>query len=541
MKEKYQGVVIPFELTGSRMRRSAQEYRRHGQVLDALALVRRAAEQDDTAAGWQALATEMRLLSNWEAASILLARALSREDHAPAAWLEMARCQAALGNKPLAVDCLYHLLQEDPWSPEADTARAMLPELEELHEEKEPHRTNRLIQRGIRLWREGDTEAGMRCLKRAVRMTKKKESLMTTIALMYLAHWDFRHSLEWLAKALRMDPLAPRVNCTLAAVLHQMGKRRIARGFLQRAIPLCMEPQAEEAFITSAWAMDAWTEMEQYLIARQKQHPHRTALLRAKARMHFERGDGQGAQETWRQTLSIDPGDRVAAVLLAWTKAHPAEPLPPLGKMPCVILNEQRRQLLQDRQDVFRFGSDTRRLLDWFVSSGDPEEADMALTQTRMQPDREVEIRFLRELLTRPDAVDSVRQQALMRLADLKHFEPLTMLLGDRYTVAQCQPVSEQKARRPWRMFLPLLLRETRQYGQGMEIAHFAAALWPCMTREQQMDAATGGGYLWCKAIEVLWLRHTGREEDAVRVVGHMPVSPRRVSRLLRQLAQGLQ
>lgn len=544
MKETNQGMVIPFGLSAGRMRRSAQEYRRRGQVLDALALVRRAAEQEDSAAGWQALAAELRQLGCWEAAAILLGRVLSREDHAPSAWLDMARCQAALGAKGLAVDCLYHQLQEDPWSPEGDVARAMLGEVEDVHDAREPRRTNRLIQRGLQLWRRGDSEAGMRCLKRAVCMSAHKERLMTTIALLCMAQWDFKQALVWLAKAMRADPQEPRVICTMAAVLQQMGKRRMARGFLHQAMPLCMETPLEEQFLTSAWAMDAWPEMEQYLAARLKQHPYRTLLLRAKATMLYERGERQAAQETWRHILSIDPGDRRAAALLAWSKEHPGDMLPPPGKLPLPILAEQHRLVRNGDSaagSMFRFGGEGRRLLDWFVASGEAEEEGVALTLAQTQPDRETETRFLRELLTRPDVTESARQKALMRLAEMKHFEPLTMLLGDRYTTAQCQPVSEQKARRPWRMFLPLLLRETRQYDESMEIAHFAAALWPCMTREQQLDAATSGGFLWCRAFEVLWLRHTGREDEAVRVVRQMPVSARRVSRLLRQLAKGLE
>lgn len=544
MKETNQGMVIPFGLSAGRMRRSAQEYRRRGQVLDALLLVRRAAEQEDSAAGWQALAAELRQLGCWEAAEIAMGRVLSREDRAPSAWLDMARCQTALGAKSLAADCLYHLLQEDPWSPEGDAARMMLAEVEDFHEEKEPRRTGRLIQRGLQLWRGGDSVAGVRCLKRAVRLTTRKARLMTTIALLYMAQWDFKRALVWLAKALRVDPHEPRVVCTMAAVLQQLGKRRMARGFLQRAMPLCMEITLEEHFLTTAWAMDAWPEVERYLAAQMKQYPYRTPLLRAKATMLYECGKRQEAQETWRQILSIDPGDRRAAALLTWSKEHPGDRLPPPGKLPAPILAQQREQLSAcdaGGAEAFRCGSEERRLLEWFAASGETGEGSAALALVQAQPDRTAEIRFLRELLTRPDVGEAVRQKALMRLAEMKHFAPLTMLLGDRYTTAQCQLVSEKKAHSPWRMFLPLLLQETRQYDESMEIAHFAAALWPCMTREQQLDAATSGGFLWCRAFEVLWLRHTGREDEAVRVVRHMPVSARRISRLLRQLAKGLE
>ena len=193
------------------------------------------------------------------------------------------------------------------------------------------------------------------------------------------------------------------------------------------------------------------------------------------------------------------------------------------------------------RPGALRHGGEARRLLEWQLTSGDPAQEQAALTQLRQQPDWLAEQRLLRELLARADASENVRQAALVRLADMKCFEPLTMLLGDRYTVAQCQPIRGNRANRPWRVFLPLLLRETRRYGQSMEIAHFAAALWLCMTRAQRLDAATSGGYLWCKAMEVLWLQHAGREAEAARLVRRMPVSARKIGRLLRQLALTLE
>lgn len=545
MKETNQGMVIPFSLSGSRMRRSAQEYRRRGQVLDALSLVRRAAEQEDTASGWQTLAAELRQLGCWEAAAGLLGRTLSREEHAPSAWLDMARCQAALGAKGLATDCLYHQLQEDPWSPEGDAARAMLAEMDDLPEMKEPHRTDRLIHRGLRAWHTGSAAQGIRMLERAVRITANKARLMTTIALLYMTQWDFRGSMKWLSRAMRQAPEDPRVTCTMAAVLQQMGRRRMARGFLRRAMPMCLECAKEEQFLTSAWAMDAWPEMNEYLTVRLRQHPHRTPLLRAKATILYEQGRVQEAQEVWRQILSVDPGDRRSAALLTWSREGLQEqatmPMLP-GRLPSSVLAQQRSRLeASDGTELLRHGCEERKIMEWYAVSGDPEEAELLMTLLQSQPDREGEIRFFRELLTRPDTAESLRRRALVRLAELEHFEPLTMLMGDRYTVAQCQKVKADRIGKPWRTFLPLLLKETRRYGESMEIAHFAAALWPVMSQEQHLDAAASGGFLWCRAFEVLWLRQTGREDEAVRVVRRMPVSARRVSRLLRQLGQALE
>ena len=127
MSQNEQGVLYPFRLSGSRMRQSAVNLHRRGQAVDALALVRRAAEQDDTPSAWQALAAELRQTGNWEAASRLLARVLSRAPQQMGAWADMARCMQALGQNAVAVDCAYHQLQEDPWGKDGDAVRAMRP------------------------------------------------------------------------------------------------------------------------------------------------------------------------------------------------------------------------------------------------------------------------------------------------------------------------------------------------------------------------------------------------------------------------------
>lgn len=536
MNKTEQGMVIPFRLPASRLRRSAQEYRRRGQVLEALSLVRRAAEQEDSAAGWQALAAEMRQLGCWESAAVLLARALSREEHAPSVWLDMAICQEALGREALAADCLYHLLQEDPWSSEGDRARAMLPRLEPEQTGREPRRLRRLIHRGLQEWRTGDRALGMRRLRRAVRLSEKRAGLMTTIALLRMMEDRPRNALRWLSRALREKQDDALVLCTLAAVCAQMEQNRAALGFLRLAAPLCTGQAMEERFYTTAWAMDAWPEMERWLEQQLRRHPHRTRLLAMKAAMRCEQGERQEAQQLWRLILSIDPGDRAAATLLRWTQASPLNPLPAPGQLPLPVVLEQRSMVLDgvDPAALLRPGSPEKRVMDWCAASQDGEEQRMALLLAKEQPDRAAETRFLREMLTRPDVQEPMRQQALGRLAELRCFEPLTVLMGDRFTVAQCQPI--RKSRGPWRVILPLLLRETRHYDDNAQIIEFAAELWRGMTAAERRDTAMKDAFLWCKAVEALWLQGMGATDRAARLLRELPVNPRRVERLMRRL-----
>lgn len=546
MSQNEQGMLYPFRLSGSRMRQGAAALRRQGQVLDALTLLRRAAEQEDTPSAWLSVAEEQRALGCWEAAAQLLARVLSVQEHPPGAWLEMARCLAALGRNELAADCLYHQLQEDPWSPEGDAARAMLPEVEGIPEARRPRREAQLIADGLTLWSAGEREKGERKIRRALKIAEDKGHLLTTAAMLCMLEGDFKGAARYLARALRLDPCDARALTSLATLCHQRGKIRMARGFLRLAAPHCDTVLTEDGFLTAAWAQDAWAELTLFLEERLKRHPHRIPLLSAKATMCYEQGDVPGAQQLWREILAIDPDDRHAAAMMAASNSGAERCLIVPGMLPA----PQRRRQVTDMQIMLesgeplsvllRHGTASRRLIDWCLTGSDIQENRLAAELLSRSGD-DAEIPFLKELLARPFLRMDARQWALIRLAELGVADELLMSVGNHFTSVQCQKVSEKKQRSPWRMFLPGLLSETRHYRQSGEVAEFAASVWDCMSRDQQLQAAGSGRYVWCKAMEVLWLRMTGHETLAVQVVRHSPLSPRRISRVLRQLAACLE
>lgn len=545
MNQNEQGVLYPFRLSGSRMRQGAVQLRRQGQMLDALSLVRRAAEQDDTPAAWQALASDLCATGNWEAASKLLARVLSRESHQTGAWIDMARCMQALGQTALAVDCAYHQLHDDPWSPEGDAARALLAELETIPAAKEPRRTQRLIQRGMTAWQSGQRALGERRIRRALHLTAEKERLLVTAAMMCMLEMDFDGALKYLPRALRMNPQDARTLTALATLYQQLGKRRLSRAFLQRAAKTADSVMTEDGFLAAAWAQDAWQETADYLAARMKRHPYRISLLSAKATMCCETGNPQQAVQLWRDVLSIDPDDRAAASLIAYQQSQPDNFMNLPGMLP---RTERTRQQTEFRmaaeslpvQELLQPGSRTRRLTDWMLDSSHPGEIQSAMTLLGTRNEAAI-LPYLKELLCRPFLRSEVRQWALVRLAELGCQDEMLMLAGDSYTFVRCQPLSEPKQRQPWRIFLPMLLTETRQYRQSAEIAEFAASLWRCMSPQQRMDAVGSGRYVWCKAMEILYLRMMGEDELAARVATHTPLSARRISRVLRNLARSMQ
>lgn len=539
MSQNEQGVLYPFRLSGSRMRQSAVQLRRQGQALDALALVRRAAQQEDTASAWQALAVELRQLCNWEAAARVLSRVLAREPDHPAAWMDMARCMQALGQSPAALDCVYRQLQEAPWSPEGDAAREMLSELEAMADEKEPRRVQKMIHRGVTAWQSGNRPLGERRIRRALRIVADRERLLVTTAMMCMLEMDLDGALRYLTRALRLAPEDPRTLTALSTLYQQLGKRRLARGFLARAGKYADDAMAEDGFLTAAWAQDAWPELSDYLQRRMKRQPHRIPLLMAKATMLGETGDGEGAMDCWREILAIDPDDRFAAGMMTWRQAQYEALLMAPGLLPRSVRQQQMTELTMAGEslllpELLQLDGRPRQLLDWFLASGDAGERQKAMEILSAGDDAAL-IPYLKELICRPFLRMDVRQWALVRLTGLGCREQMLMMTGAGFSMIACQPVQERK-HQPWRIFLPLLLEETRRYHQSNEMAEFALAIWRCLSPEERMAAAGGERFAWCKAMEILYLRMAGEEQRAARVAADTPLSPRRISRVLRKI-----
>lgn len=540
MTQNEQGMVYAFRLSGSRMRQSAQQLRRRGQIVDALSLTRRAAEQEDTPAAWQALADEMRLTGNWEAASRLLARVLSRDQHQAGVFAAMALCMQALGQNDVAVDCAYHQLQEDPWGRDGDAARGVIAELDVLPEDKESRRTQRLIHRGLTAWQSGDRTTGERRIRRALRIAADKERLLVTTAMMCMLEMDFDGALHYLPRALRLNPDDPRTLTALSTLYQQLGKRRLARGLLGRAGEHADSVMAEDGFLTAAWAQDAWSEMNDYLAARMKRQPHRIPLLAAKATMLCENDDLDSARQLWREILSIDPDDRSAATLLAQANHAPERLFTAPGMLPRAERQRQMQELQMaaeslPMQEVLRPGSRSLRTLDWCLASSDLQEQQYAMELLGSSEDAAV-IPYLKELLCRPFLRHDVRQWALIRLAEMGCQDEMLILAGSHYTMIACRKVDEETAASPWRQFLPELLRETRRYHCDGEILRFAAHIWRKLPEDARLHAGGTGRQLWAKAVEALFLLKAGEEAHAARVVWEAGLSPRRISRVLRRI-----
>lgn len=540
MSQNEQGMVYAFRLSGNRMRQSAANLRRHGQVLDALTLVRRAAEQEDTPAAWLALAEELRLTGNWEAAAQLLARVLSREPEHPCVWWEMARCLEALDQTETALDCAYHQLRVAPWSPEGDAARTLIARLQPPEREHEIRREQQMIHRALSAWQGGNRSLGERRIRRAVKIVQEKERLLVTAAMMCMMELDLDGALRYLTRALRSNPQDPRTLTALSTLYHQKQKPRLARALLRKAGQHADSVMAEDSFLTAAWAQDAWPEMKEYLDARRRRLPHRAALQSAEAGMLMETERPEDARLLWKDVVALTPEDRYAAAMLTAAPEGVDRFLTVPGMLPRrdrLRQTEVLRQAAASGEDLLRIGTRNRQLMDWCLNSSDEKERQLA-TMLLDTCDRDAAAAYLKELLCRPFLRGETRQWALLHLAELGCGERVPILMGAHYSIIGCHKAEEAKPVKYWRNFLSTLLSVTRHLRMSNELVDLAADLWRDMPEVLRHQAGDRACYTWCIAVEALLLRMAGEEEMAVREVKKSYLSPRRVSRVLRQISR---
>ena len=78
---------------------------------------------------------------------------------------------------------------------------------------------------------------------------------------------------------------------------------------------------------------------------------------------------------------------------------------------------------------------------------------------------------------------------------------PKTEDFGEKYQAL------EKSTRQQGRFFLRTVLLDAGRSGHASQMVHFAAHIWRRMTDRQRAEAAGESGYVWVKAIEILYFR----------------------------------
>ena len=238
--------------------------------------------------------------------------------------------------------------------------------------------------------------------------------------------------------------------------------------------------------------------------------------------------------------VALTPEDRYAAAMLTAAPEGVERFLTVPGMLPRrerIRQSEALRQAAANGEDLLCIGTRNRRLMDWCLTSSDEKERQLAATLLDTC-DRDAAAAFLRELLCRPFLRGETRQWALLQLAELGCGERVPILMGAHYSIIGCHKAEEAKPVRYWRNFLSTLLSVTRHLRMSNELVDLAADLWRDMPEPLRHQAGDRACYTWCIAVEALLLRMAGEEEMAAREVKKSYLSPRRVSRVLRQISR---
>ena len=532
MTERNRGQVVPFALSPLKMRSGAAEHIKRGRPVEAVELLRRAAQEDDRPEGWLRLAQQLRGLHCPEQAAAVLRRAIARERLCAGMWYELALCQLALEENEGAVDCLYHALQEDPYD---DEARELLCDTENASQVREAFRMPALIQRGLQAWDAGDRSHALRIFRRGIKIARRKAPVHLTLALMHISEGDRVSGIREAAKALRREPKNLQALLIIAAAAWENDKRRLAHGLLMRAMGLCDEPAQERLFLDMTEKIGAVEARRQYLHERLKRAPYRIALLRAMANECLTDGEYVRARQMLNTILRLDPSDLKARAQIEYTGEPSGGSYPRRAVHGWLTLLMERLPGKIAPEEIAAAATPLRDALDWCLAQPDGALQEAALTGICREDSPQLRA-YLREKLVSRGLTENARNMVLVRLAALGDDTPKAVLVGQRMATAQATS-AEKSTRQQGRFFLRTVLLDAGRSGHASQMVHFAAQLWRRMTAKQRAEAAGESGYVWVKAIEILYFRMNGLTEAEADLRRDMLISPRRVQRVVHLLA----
>lgn len=531
-----QGRVVAFTRSAAYLKRRAQEQRRRGARVEAVELMRMALQQQDTPQNRLLLAEILREMGNDAQAARILYQLCAEDPVLPDVYYQLALCLHRMGNQEGARDALYHQLRQDP---EAEDARELLGEWMSQEADEEAFRLRPLIRRAAAAAQAGDMPLARRRMRRALRIARDASAVQVAWTAVELEAGEWERALGHAGAGLRHAPEDPRLWSLLCLLLSRLGKARAARGFLRQASGKGPDHPPDDLVEYTARQVGDNVFLKRYMEARSRREDGNIRLLCGLADACWQTGDRQRAHALWGRVLRIDPDDMRARGLFDFPVDR-WQPLPPAGNPPESVV---RRELLR-LAEALEAGAGAKELLSpegglrattlWAAALPSPE-IQRALFGALASGTEEASRQAMRMLLVMPGALPQVRQLALARLAMLGDKGPHPMLLDGCLTWASCQ-WSAASQRNRWRLFLRLLLLETRRYGQSRQIAEFAAKVWRRLTPKQRAQAAGAQAYTWVKATEALYLHRMGQEELIDRLVRRLPISVRRVGRALRAM-----
>ena len=539
------GDVVPFARSTDYWHRRAMDNRRSLRFPEAVELLRSAARQEpDNVEIQMDLAETLSEMECFEQSSRLLYRLLSRDPNLAECYYGLACNDYGMQKNEEALDALIHYLRLAPEGPYAEEARDMLEMLSGVDDGTGNSRGELLIKRGMKAFADDKPHKATEHLKRALRVSRDMTRVRTMLSLSLLSEGKPKEALRHALAACARDKHSVQARCSLCCALWMLKKPRAAAGLLQEAAKWCDSPYEELLFCHTASQLNQRELLLKFLQARSQFTPFRTGTLHSLAVAYYNLGYYQKAKALWLRVMQIDPDNLLAeyghSLCEKGLKGEESVEKT-LSYHPILPREENQRRLhfiaaaLAGGEDAlkeqWRRDDTLKKMVRWaFTLPDDRLQGALLGVLSAVGPEA---AGLVKELLTDDTMSEELKRRAVLLLNRMG--EPMPYVLTYRRRITQVQFIPRESRGVPqWRSFLSLFLKEAGRWGKSREAAFFAAELYRALPRAMREEASGESGLQWVKAFEILFLYSEGRVDEIEEVAQDLPISIRRVQRVIR-------
>ncbi len=536
---------MPFARSTDYWHARAMDNRRSLRFPEAVELLRSAIRQEpDNVEIQMDLAETLSEMECFEQSSRLLFRLLSRDPNLAECYYGLACNDYGLQKNEEALDALFHYLRLAPDGPYAEEARDMLEMLTDWESGAGGSRGEILIKRGMKAFADDKPHMATEHLKRALKVSRDMTRVRTMLSLSLLSEGKPVEALRHAAAACKKDRQSVQARCSFCCALSMLGKPRAAAGFLIEAAKWCTSPYEELLFCHTASQLNQRELVLKFLQERSKWTPFRIGTLHSLAVAYYNLGHFQKAKALWLRVLQIDPENLLAEYgrdLCEKSAMNGDSASKTLSYHPILPREENQRRLqliaaaLSEGEEAlkehWRKDNNLRKMVRWAFTLPD-DRLQSALLGVLAAVGKEGSS-LVKDLLTDDTMSEELKQKAILLLNRLGEPMPYVITYRRRITQVNCVP-REYEGIPQWRSFLKVFLMEANRWGETKDAAFFAAKVYKALPRPMREDASGEHTLQWVKAFEILFLLKHGRDKQVAQVIKELPISIRRIQRVIR-------
>jgi len=531
------GRIVPFPMAASYVRRKALENRREGRLPEAAELFRRGAEMDEGGENLLDLARVLADMGCPEQAARALERLIILEPANACAYYELALMNLRLGRRDAACDCAANCVMLAPDTPLAEEAHEIMEQLAQSDELPPSKRQGVLLRRGAEFQRKGEKEKARRAFERALKASRKAPAMRCTLGALYLEQGAMGKALVQVEKALKRMPDYLPAHILRCLTLERRGCHQLAVRLLEALSRREYGNEQTELLCRTARQVGGEKQALRFLQRQLRRSPYSIRLLEEAALSCWRLGRIDRAEKLWQRILHIDPANDSAKICMGMAEKGCHEPPREAGLLPHREMMERLKKLtvalslgqagfMEAQAETPRWESVIR----WAFTLPPCGLHQPLLKALEAWPRWQREA-FLKPLLLDHSVAEETRRQIVYHLIAAGHEGPLLMLYGCHLTQVEAQ--TEANVPNGWKRFLHAYLPECCDVPDAAGAVGFAARCWRALLPEQRMDAAGERSYAWVMAVKLLALEKAGFIELENEMAARLPISVRRVERLM--------